>query len=57
MKKILGYVCLPIIALLLLFAALAEPTVGGEITWVWWIIALLGGSSFAGWLLGKFRGK
>lgn len=53
MKKILGFIMFPVIAILLLFAALAEPTLGGEIAWVWWVVASLGGMSLAGWILRK----
>jgi len=54
MKK---FIFLPFIAILLFIAAIAEPSLGGEIAWVWWLISILGGFSFAGWLLGKGRGR
>ena len=56
MRKALGIVLFPLTALLLLVAALAEPTFIGELSWLWWIIGAIGGFSVFGWALRKARG-
>jgi hypothetical protein len=55
MGKFLGLICSPVIIVLLLLAALAEPTIGGEISWIWWVVGSLGGFSLFGWGLSKAR--
>lgn len=55
MKRVKGILLFPITAVILLIAALAEPTFGGEIAWLWWVVGVLGGFSVFGWALAKGR--
>lgn len=55
MRNFIGILCLPLTALLLLIAAIAEPSFAGEVAWLWWIVGILGGFPVFGWALGESR--